>query len=85
MLFRSEAVPVIDFSQNLVLFSRNVTFYNRTRIAKVTLADGTVDILAMETLSALPVEDKAAMAMAVVPRAGIQAIRLDETRLLTVE
>lgn len=80
-----EAVPVIDFGQDLVLFSRNVTFYNRTRIAKVTLAEGTVDILAMETLSALPVEDKAAMAMAVVPRAGIQAIRLDETRLLTVE
>lgn len=84
--FRPEdAVPVIDFSKNLVLFSRNVTFYNRTRIAKVTLAGGAVEILAMETLSALPVEDKAAMAMAVVPRTGIQSIRVDDNGLLTVE
>ena len=78
-------VPEIDFTRNLVVFSRNAAFYNRTRIFKVTETAGVVDILAMETMSAMPVEDRVVMAMAVVPRAGIKSIRLDEAKLLPVD
>lgn len=80
-----EAPPTVDFARHIVVFSRNVDFYNRTNIFKVTLASGVVEILAMETLSARPIEAKAAMAMAVVPRAGIEAVRLDESTTVTVD
>ncbi len=80
-----EVMPAIDFNSNLVVFSRNVAFYNHTRIFKVTVTAGVVDTLAMETMSALPVEDRVSMAIAVVSRAGIKAIRLDETSTLPVD
>jgi hypothetical protein len=51
-------VPHVDFHANLVLFTRNIDFYNRTRIMKVTLNHGVADIIAMETRSAQPIEDK---------------------------
>ena len=70
-----EAVPNVDFAKNLVVFSRNLDFYNRTRILKVMLrGDGAAEIIAMETMSALPIEDKVAMAMAVIPRAHVKSI-----------
>jgi hypothetical protein len=69
-----EEVPEVDFSKHLVVFSRNVSFYNRTSIAKVTLKDGVADFLAIETLSSMPIEDKAGMAMAVIPRDGVKFI-----------
>jgi hypothetical protein len=65
----------MDFSKNLVVFTRNVTFYNRLSIFKITRKGVTIDIMAMETRSALPLEDKAAMAMAVIPREGIKYIQ----------
>jgi len=46
-----------------------------TRILKVILTDGIADIVAMETRSALPIEDKAAMAMAEIPGKGVRVIR----------
>jgi len=70
-----EAVPVVDFGKQVVVFHRNVDFYNRTRIFKVTLKDGTADVLAMETMSAIPITDKVAMAMAVIPRASVKSLR----------
>ena len=69
-----EILPTVDFSKNIVVFTRNVQFYNRTSIFKVELQDGTAEILAMETMSAMPIEEKVAMAMAVIPRDGIVAI-----------
>jgi hypothetical protein len=71
-----EPVPQVDFSKSLVVFTRNVTFYNRLSIFKVTLKEGTVDVMSMETRSALPIEDNAAMAMAVIPREGIKNIQV---------
>jgi hypothetical protein len=71
-----ENVPEVDFSQNIVVFTRNVDFYNRTNIFKVTLKNGVAEVLAMETMSALPIEDRAAMALAVIPRAGVEFIRV---------
>ncbi len=73
-----ESVPAIDFKMNLVVFSRNVTFYNRTRIAVVQLENGVAEILAMETMSALPIEDRVAMSLAVIPREGIEFIDAGE-------
>jgi hypothetical protein len=70
-----EAIPAVDFGKHVVVFHRNVAFYNRTRIFKVTLRDGVADVLAMETLSAIPIEDKVAMAMAVIPRADVKSLR----------
>ena len=70
-----EAVPAVDFAKDVVVFHRNVAFYNRTRIFKVILKDGVAEVLAMETLSAIPIEDKVAMAMAVIPRANMQSLR----------
>lgn len=70
-----EAVPEIDFSTQLVLFVRNTDFYNRISIARVTVAGGVAEVLAMQTLSALPIEDKVAMSMAVVDRTAISAIQ----------
>jgi hypothetical protein len=76
-----EAVPGVDFSRQIVVFHRNVDFYNRTRIFKVTLRDGVADVLAMETMSAIPIEDKVAMAMAVIPRANLKSLRSGSARV----
>lgn len=70
-----EKTPEVDFGRNLIVFSRNVDFYNRTSIFKVTLKDGVIAVLAMETRSALPIGDKAAMAMAVISRDGVRSIQ----------
>jgi len=74
-----EAAPEIDFSKNIVVFHRNVNFYNRTSIFKVTLKDGVADVLAMETMSAIPIEDKVAMAM--IPRANMKDIQTGQSRI----
>jgi hypothetical protein len=76
-----EKIPTVDFKRNLVVFSRNVDFYNRTQILKVTLNGGGAEILAMETMSAMPIEDKVAMALAVVPRAGVDFILSGDGRV----
>jgi hypothetical protein len=76
-----EPLPEVDFDRNLVVFVRNTTFYNRVNIFKVTLRDGIAEVLAMETLSALPIEDKVAMALAVIPRAGIRFIAVGGERI----
>ena len=70
----AEAVPQIDFKRNLVLFARNTRFYNRIRIGRVNVTNGVAEVLAMETLSALPIEEKAAMSMVVVARKNIKSI-----------
>jgi len=72
---RGEAVPKIDFKINLVLFARNTQFYNRIRIGKVNVANGVAEVLAMETMSAMPIEDKVGMSMVMVPRQGISRIK----------
>jgi acid phosphatase (class A) len=70
-----EAVPEIDFKTSLVLFARNTHFYNRIRIGKVNVTKGVAEVLAMETMSAMPIEDKVAMSMVVIARQGITDIQ----------
>lgn len=70
-----EAVPDIDFAANMVLFARNTQFYNSIRIGKVNVTSGVAEVLAMETMSAKPIEDTVAMSLVVVPRRGISGIQ----------
>lgn len=77
-----EAVPEIDFQANLVLFARNTRFYNRIRIGKVNVKNGIAEVLAMETRSAMPIEDKVGMSMVVVSRKGIESIHAPDRKAL---
>ncbi len=70
-----QEAPQVDFRANIVLFARNTRFYNRLSIGKVTVTDGVAELLAMETMSALPIEDRAAISLVVVPREGIEGVR----------
>ena len=70
-----EDVPEIDFTANLVFFARNTQFYNRISIGKVNVKNGVAEVLAMETMSAMPIEDKVAISLVVVARQGIKAIQ----------
>jgi hypothetical protein len=58
-----------------------VDFYNRTTIFKVILSGGVADFMAMETMSAIPIEDRLVMALAVVPRDGIEFIRCGDASI----
>jgi len=75
-----EKVPEIDFGKHLVLFSRNVVFYNRTSIAKVSLTDGVAEVIVIETLSSIPIEDRVSIALAVISRENVKFIRVGEER-----
>jgi len=70
-----ETVPAVDFTQNLILFVRNTQFYNRISIGRVVMKDGMAEIEAMETMSAMPIEEKVGMSLAVVPRKNIRKIK----------
>jgi hypothetical protein len=68
-------IPEIDFEHNLVLFIRNTQFYNLIRIGRVLTTSGIAEIIAMETMSAMPIENKVGLSLAVVAREGIKGIR----------
>jgi hypothetical protein len=79
-----EKLPIIDFSSQLVLFVRNTQFYNRVSIGRVNVSNGLAEVLAMETMSAMPIENKVAMSLAVVPCKGISAVRSEE-RIIPIQ
>ncbi|MGW8288627.1 MAG: hypothetical protein ACWGOD_10350, partial [Desulfobulbales bacterium] len=70
-----EILPSVDFTKNLIVFIRDTKFYNQKSILTIKLEETTAEILAMETMSTIPLEDKVAMAMAVIPRSGITNIK----------
>jgi hypothetical protein len=70
-----EKAPSVDFKKNLVVFTRNVKFYNRKAITRVTLLDGVMEVQVVETVTSVPVTDKVAMAIAEVPRQGVKSLR----------
>jgi hypothetical protein len=74
-------LPDIDFGNHLVLFARNIQYYNRISIGKVNLTNDVIDILAMETMSAMPVENHVALSIAVIPRKGITAINIGDKNI----
>ena len=59
----------------MLLFARNTQFYNSIRIGKVNVKNGVAEVLAMETMSAVPIEDKVAMSLVVVAGEEITGIR----------
>ena len=67
--------PYINFTEHLVVFSRNITYYNHTSIAEVTLEMGIAELITIETLTAMPIEDRVATAIAVIPRRGVHFIQ----------
>ena len=67
--------PEIDFKNDLVIFVRNIQYYNRIMIGKVVLKNGVAEVIAMETLSARPIEDVVAISMAVISRDGVEGIQ----------
>ena len=77
----AEAGPEIDFKISLVLFTRNTQFYNRISIGQVILKNGVAEVLAMETMSAMPIEDKVAMSIVVVSRKGIVAVQAGNEKI----
>lgn len=77
-----EAVPKVDFEKHIVVFSHNTQFYNRTSIAAVTMREGVLDLLSMETRSSLPIEDKVAMGMAVISRADVKSINAGDQQIV---
>jgi len=80
-----EDVPEIDFKDNLVLFARNTHFYNRIRIGKVNVTNGVAEVLAMETMSAMPIEEKVAMSLVKVTQQGITAIQSGNEIVLIIK
>jgi len=64
-----EALPAVDFDRNIVVFVRNVSFYNRTDLFKTELKDGVLEVVAM----------------AVIPREGVKYIQAGPTRLPVTE
>jgi len=70
-----EKTPDIDFSNHLVLFVRNTRFYNRISIGRIQVNAGISEVVAMETMSAMPIEGKVAFSMAVIAKKGIYGIR----------
>lgn len=74
-----EDVPDVDLQDNVILFARNTRFYNRISIGKVEVQNGVAQVLAMETMSAQPIEEKVALSLAMIPRRGITAVRVGET------
>jgi len=70
-----EKVPKVDFRKNLVVFTRNVKFYNRKAVTKVTLLEGILEVQGIETMTSVPVTNKVALAMAEVPRQGVKTLR----------
>ena len=76
-----EDVPEIDFKANLALYTRNTQFYNRISIGKVDVTDGVAEVLAMETMSAMPIEGTVAMSLAVISRQGITAVQTGDKNI----
>jgi hypothetical protein len=70
-----QPIPEVDFTRSLVIFARNTEYYNAIRIGAIQLKNGTADIIAMQTMSARPIEDLVGMSLAIAPREGIERIR----------
>lgn len=70
-----EVIPDVDFKTHLVIFARNTRFYNRIRVGKVSITNGVAEVLAMETMSAMPIKDKVAMSLVKIDRQGILGLQ----------
>jgi hypothetical protein len=75
------AVPSVDFTTHFVVCLRNTEFYNRMRLGMGLVQKGVLEPLAMETMSARPIEDQVAVTFASFPRQGITSVKFRQTTL----
>ncbi|MBE0502237.1 MAG: hypothetical protein IBX47_12440 [Desulfuromonadales bacterium] len=70
--FQADAalLPAVDFTTQLVLFTRNTVYYNRLSIVSVDLVGETLKVVSVSTLSAMPIQKRIAMSLVVIPRQG---------------
>lgn len=78
------AVPRVNFNENLVVFVRGDASYSQMLIAKVTLKQNIAEVVASGNRSRSTPEDSFAMALAVIPRAGVKFVRVGN-ELIAVE
>lgn len=74
-------IPEINFKDNLIIFARNIQFYNHISIGQVKLTNSVIEIIAMETMSAMPIEEHVAFSLAVIPRQPINAIQIGDNKI----
>jgi hypothetical protein len=81
-LFRpDDKAPEVNFREQVIVFARNVKYVNKLQINMVLNKDGVVTLLAKETLTATPVESKIYISFALIPRAGLRALRHGDVNL----
>ncbi len=78
------AVPQVNFNENLVVFVRGDESYRQMFIAKVALKQNIAEVVAAGNRSGPAPEDSFAMALAVIPRAGVKFVRVGNEQI-TVE
>jgi hypothetical protein len=81
---RSSPVPAIDFDKNMVVFVIGERNWRQMFVAKATLKEGTAEIVADGYKSGFFSEDRVPIALAVIPRAGVQFVRVGKN-LIAVE
>lgn len=75
------ATPMVDFERQFVVFQRNVRHYGHTAISRVLMQNGVVEIVAPPEATSIPVVDKVAMFLAVIPRDGVTAVQVDASAM----
>ena len=85
ILAGDRTLPAVDFSSQIVLFTKNTQFYNRLRIGQVLREGETLTVLAMETMSAMPITDKVAISFAIIERDGARFIAAREGNIAIVD
>lgn len=74
-----QPIPEVDFTRSIVIFARNTVYYNAIRIGAVNLEGGTAEVIAMETMSARPIEELVGISFVVVPRSNINRLHSGDT------
>lgn len=79
------AFPRVNFNENLVVFVRGDASYSQMLIVKVTLKQNIAEIVAAGNRSRSTPEDSIAMALAVIPRAGVKFVRVGNEQIAVEE
>lgn len=69
-----EKLPKVDFEKSLVVVAKNVRSLNRISVNSASLDNGILRVLALETRTARPIQDKVYCSILVVPRKGIEKL-----------
>lgn len=76
-----QSPPKIDFDHEIVLFIKNTVYLNRLKLTGVHLDDGTLNLEMRNSRSARPIRDKFHAVFFVMPRSGIDSVRLGNQSL----